>query len=242
MHSDSDAKHPESQDPRKAPPRFLGPFVRLTQPGAMFSDKVVWVRASAIQFSQDYSGELTRARSHVWLGSMALPVIEEPEIVARFASEVADREKHEVHSSGCLTGPEVDTPYSELTMACLDLFDALGIEPPREHAQICEAVRDAAKQIDRMQMDAASGFVLALGAREAEGRSKKSHQEAIERAARLSAGLRAIRLAIDKAGRDVQALFNVEEILESLAGDVVFVDREGNPLAKAEPPARGEVQ
>ena len=221
MHND-DPKQTDA--PTDAPPttenlrRFLGPFVRLTQPAAGRTEKAVWVRASAVLFSQEYSGELTRARSHVWLGSLALPIIEEPADVALLVHEAEER-ANKTQEADERALAEAHKRYAELQAAADDVMSVLDLsdeDEERDHEATVKLLDACADRIIQLQ-DRAANL----------SRTQRRLQDGITT---LRAALRDIRLAIYAAGRDVQALANVEMILDSVADAVHFCDRHGNPI------------
>lgn len=157
-------------------PRFVGPFVRLTRPLHDGTEGDYWVRFSDVlgiwavvrPALDGYAPK--RSQTMVIVFGQQEFVLEPPALVLGLLAEALEKAGREEHRrveqqiavlaksvasadrGGCLDGPELDTPYMELTTACVDLFDALGIEPPRAHEDICAAVERGAERLRAQTM------------------------------------------------------------------------------------------
>lgn len=173
-------------------PRFVGPFVRLTRALKDGKRDDLWVRfADVLSVTSPAEWQCAHKGAQTCVALLGTQdfVTEPPALVLGLLAEALEKAGREEHwrveqqiaalaksvasadRAGCLDGPEVDTPYMELTTACVDLFDALGIEPPRAHEDICAAVERGAERLRAQTMqvrklgDALRNVCLAMESR-----------------------------------------------------------------------------
>jgi len=247
MHND-DPKPTDVPTDAQTPPeamRFLGPFVRLTDADDNGTDIDVWVRwtdVSGVLSTRSNVFDLAPKRSQTRLAIRGRDefVAEPRELVLALIAEAEER-------AGKTRRADEDPdrcylqPYEQLAIACKAVIDASGLEYPNSHAELCAQLAGLANRVAQRIAANESALSRSLSEQkrlEADANQVRAdfwaissaNQTVVLKNARMVEALQHIRLAIDAAGRDVQALVNVEMILDSVADAVHFCDRQGNPI------------
>lgn len=223
-------------------PRFVGPFVRLTRALKDGKRDDLWVRfADVLSVTSPAEWQCAHKGAQTCVALLGTQdfVTEPPALVLGLLAEAlekAGRDEHwrveqQIAALAKSVVPQargdeaedLSEAHYDLVNACQSVLDAAGYDTPEGHVDACDKLRRLASDLPGVLW---SGEKTAL----------------LGHVKRLEEALRDIRLAIHAHGRDVQALVTVEMILESLSGDVRFIDREGLPIDPKAPNQGSQVQ